>query len=167
MWKPKPTDAERPDADLGELSRQAGRLAAENNRLLEEFDRMHRHFSGLARSVWRVQEDERRRLARDLHDGVGQNLTALRHRLERLPESPDREVVLHLVGHILEDVREMSRLLRPPVLDDLGLAAALQWLGRRMRESSDLNIEVSTGALEDFDLESDVETLLFRVVQEA
>ena len=52
--------------------------------LLDRLQRNEREFRRLGRSVWRVQEDERRRLARELHDGVGQNLTALKHRLERI-----------------------------------------------------------------------------------
>lgn len=165
MWKTKSTD--KPAPDMNELSRKIGRLTTENNRLAEEFSIMQRHFRSLARSVWRVQEDERRKLARELHDGVGQNLTALRYMLEKLPDSDDRNSAVTLVGAILEDVREMSRLLRPPVLDDLGLAPALQWLGRRVRESSALEIVVEVDALEEVELDDDAETLLFRVVQEA
>lgn len=165
MWKIKSTD--RPTSDMTELSEKVSRLVAENNRLAEEFTGMQQHFRSLARSVWRVQEDERKKLARELHDGVGQNLTALRYMLEKLPEFDDRNSAVTLVGAILEDVREMSRLLRPPVLDDLGLAPALQWLGRRVRDSSALEVVIEVDALEDLELDDDAETLLFRVVQEA
>lgn len=165
MWKSKQTRPQ--ESNLSGLAHKVNQLAAENKRMLEELGQMQQHFSGLARSVWRVQEDERRRLARELHDGVGQSLTALRHRLERMPASPDRDSNVVLVGQILEDVRELSRLLRPPVLDDLGLIPALQWLGRRVRESAGLPVEVEAGALEDLALDPELETLLFRVVQEA
>ncbi|HEY5613646.1 MAG TPA: histidine kinase, partial [Lysobacter sp.] len=63
--------------DLHDLRRQY-------QQLLERLQRNEREFRRLGRAVWRVQEDERRRLARDLHDGVGQNLTALKHRLVQL-----------------------------------------------------------------------------------
>ncbi|MFW5927534.1 MAG: sensor histidine kinase [Wenzhouxiangella sp.] len=165
MWKSKSTSETQPD--VAALAHKVDRLSADNHRLVEEFDNIQRHFSSLARSVWRVQEDERRKLARELHDGVGQSLTALRFQLERLPESTDRENAIELVGQILDDVRELSRLLRPPVLDDLGLAAALKWLARRMRESSGLPIVAEVDALDEMTLDDDAETLLFRVVQES
>lgn len=65
--------------ELGDLRRQY-------QELLDRLQRNEREFRRLGRSVWRVQEDERRRFARELHDGIGQNLTALRHRLAQMGE---------------------------------------------------------------------------------
>ena len=59
-------------------------LRGDYMRLLDRLEANEREFRRLGRAVWRVQEDERRRLARDLHDGIGQNLTALKHRLAQL-----------------------------------------------------------------------------------
>jgi two-component system, NarL family, sensor kinase len=165
MFKSKRNDASG-DAPAS-LSERISQLEQDNARLVREFGRMQGHFAGLARSVWQVQEDERRRLARELHDGVGQSLTALRHRIERLPDDPGRQQSIELVAQILEDVRELSRLLRPPVLDDLGLAAALNWLGRRVRKSSDLEVSVDADCLDGTRLDQEIETLVFRIVQEA
>jgi signal transduction histidine kinase len=141
--------------------------------LLDRLQRNEREFRRLGRAVWRVQEDERRRLARDLHDGVGQNLTALKHRLAQLddalpPDSAARahlEAALSLCGDTLEDTRTLSRLLRPPILDDLGLEPALRWLARSVGEASGLDITLDLQPLPPLD--GELQTLLFRVAQEA
>ena len=144
---------------------QLRKLLDENARLFDELENVQQKFRGLARGAWRVQEDERRRLARELHDQLGQSLTALVHRLEQLPGDESEECI-DIARQSLEDVRELSRLLRPPVLDDLGLVAALQWLARRTRESSGLIVNVKASTLPER-LEDELETLLFRVAQEA
>jgi signal transduction histidine kinase len=142
--------------------------------LLDRLQRNEREFRRLGRAVWRVQEDERRRLARELHDGVGQNRTALKHRLVQLGNAlPPGNAALReqferavaLCADTLEDTRSMSRLLRPPILDDLGLEAALRWLVRSQSESSgaDVTLEMETLPA----LDEDMQTLLFRVAQEA
>ncbi|KGQ18585.1 Histidine kinase [Lysobacter dokdonensis DS-58] len=146
-------------------------LLAQYQRLLERVETNEKEFRRLARSVSRVEEDERRRLARDLHDGLGQTLTALKHRLVQLGdglpgESRERlDAAIALCGEALEDTRTLSRLLRPPILDDLGLEAALRALARSLGESSGMTIDVDIGELPPLD--GDVQTLLFRVAQEA
>ena len=142
--------------------------------LLDRLQRNEREFRRLGRAVWRVQEDERRRLARELHDGVGQNLTVIKHRLaaivSALPED-DHEIraeldaTIALCSETLEDTRQLSRLLRPPILDDLGLEAALSWLARSQSEASNLDVSVDIEPLPALD--ADLQTLLFRVAQEA
>lgn len=143
-------------------------------RLLQRLEANEREFRRLGRSVLRVQEDERRRLARELHDGLGQNLTALKHRLSRIgdgltPAQADLrsqlDAAIALCGETLEDTRELSRLLRPPILDDLGLEPALHWLARTQGQASGLEIVVEIEPLPA--LEGDVETLIFRIAQEA
>jgi signal transduction histidine kinase len=142
--------------------------------LLDRLQRNEREFRRLGRAVWRVQEDERRRLARELHDGVGQNLTAIKHRLASIAtalpaqDQAAREAMdaaIALCTDTLEDTRNLSRLLRPAVLDDLGLEAALRWLARSQGEASGLVIDVDIGPLPQLD--GDLQTLLFRVAQEA
>lgn len=142
--------------------------------LLERLERNEREFRRLGRAVWRVQEDERRRLARELHDGIGQNLTVLKHRLDQLDAALPAErgdaratlaAAVALCGDTLQDTRELSRLLRPPILDDLGLEAALRWLVRSQAEASGARIELDIEALPALD--GELQTLLFRVAQEA
>jgi len=148
-------------------------LRAQYQSLLERLQRNEREFRRLGRAVWRVQEDERRRLARELHDGVGQNLTALKHRLaqatQALPDDSNARALLQsalaLCSDTLDDTRELSRLLRPPILDDLGLDAALRWLARSVGEASGLDITLDVQALPPLD--GEVQTLVFRIAQEA
>lgn len=140
-------------------------------RLLARLEANDAEFRRLARSVMRVQEDERRRIARELHDGVGQNLAALKHQLALLQPAlpgPDRDRIagcLRLCAQTLEDTRQLSRLLRPQVLDDLGLVPALQWLARSVEGAGTLAVEVQAEDAPTLDAES--QTVLFRVAQEA
>ena len=146
-------------------------LLAQYERLLERVETNEREFRRLARAVARVEEDERRRLARDLHDGLGQTLTALKHRLVQLgdgiaPEARERlDAAIQLCGDALEDTRTLSRLLRPTILDDLGLEPALRALARSVGEAGGLSIAVEVEPLPELD--GDVQTLIFRVAQEA
>jgi len=150
-------------------------LTSENERLFREMIGAERRFRSLSRSVWRVQEDERRRLARELHDGIGQTLTALKNQLEgtrrldgRSREATDERIgeALEMAAQALHDTRELSRLLRPAVLDDLGLKPALSWLARTVGERFTIEVDLQLRGLDErFD--SEVETMAFRVVQEA
>ncbi|HEX6204152.1 MAG TPA: sensor histidine kinase [Thermoanaerobaculia bacterium] len=162
------------------------RIARENERLFEELLGAERRYRGLARAVWNVQEEERRRLARELHDGIGQTLTALKNHLDHLAGkaaaagsrlSEDLAAAAEMAGGAVHDTRELSRLLRPPVLDDLGLVPALRWLVRTLEKRTGLAIELTVGgelaegggaaAEPPARLEPDLETLVFRVVQES
>lgn len=157
MW-PRRNEAAGASEGLARIERDYARLFA-------ELEVTQRRYQGLARAVWRVQEDERRHLARELHDELGQLLTALIHRLER-PAADSCERGAELAREALGRVRELARLLRPPVLDDLGLAAALSWLARQTREHTGLEVTVATpAALARMD--TDIETLVYRVAQEA
>ena len=156
--------------------RQVEELTADNQRLLQSVVKSEKRFRTLAQSVWHVQEEERRRLARELHDGLGQTLTALANQLQRIHD--DARAMSNLgLGHrlgdalditrgALHDTRELSRLLRPTLLDDLGLEAALKWLARTLGERTGLAIEVHSN-LGEQRLLPDIETLVFRICQEA
>lgn len=155
------------------LRDQLRRLRADQDRLFAEMHAGEQHFRQLARSVWRVQEDERRRLARELHDGIGQNLTALRHRLENLASHAELDAAagaelgtaIALCSTTLDETRSMSRLLRPQILDDLGLEPALRWLVRSVAESAGIEVELDLHLPEQA-LDGEMATLVFRVIQE-
>ncbi|HEX6904432.1 MAG TPA: sensor histidine kinase [Thermoanaerobaculia bacterium] len=156
-----------------EIVGRVRRITSENERLFQRLIEGERRFRGLAKAVWKVQEDERRRLARELHDGLGQTLTALTNQLERLQRKAgdDGELAAGLADAVetaratLNEIREMSRLLRPPVLDDLGLPAALSWLTRTLEQRTGLRAELALEGLHQR-LDTDLETLVFRLVQE-
>ncbi|HVT35372.1 MAG TPA: sensor histidine kinase [Nevskiaceae bacterium] len=167
---------EDPEAFRQAVLRQVQELTAANERLVASVVKNGKRFRSLARSVWHVQEEERRRLARELHDGLGQTLTALANQLQRIHDDAAAQSNLGL-GHrlsdalditrgALHDTRELSRLLRPTLLDDLGLEAALKWLGRTLGERAGLAIEVHS-TLGDARMAPDLETLVYRITQEA
>lgn len=161
-------------AESGDLAATLEELRIDYRALVERLEANEREFQRLGRAVFRVEEEERRRLARELHDGLGQNLTALKHRIallaSRIGDSrpdlkPDIEASLALCTQGLADTRELSRLLRPQVLDDLGLEAALDWLARTLGKPGGLAVEIRAQGLPV--LEPDLQTLVFRLAQEA
>ena len=138
-----------------ELREAKLRLQALSNRMLE------------------VQEAERRHIARELHDEIGQSLTAIKLNLEALQHRVGDDTARRLVaeitgvaGQVLDQVRQLSLDLRPPQLDDLGLSAALHWLVQRHSRTEGPRIRLSTpDNLPRLDAQA--ETACFRVVQEA
>lgn len=154
------------------LVRRIEHVAGENERLVRRLADNEQRFQRLSRGVLRAQEAERRRISRELHDGVGQALTALKMQIELLLELPAAELgprlanVRTLVDCALHDVRELSRLLRPRILDDLGLLPALVWLFRTFETSTGIAVEFAHEGL-DRRLDPDVETLAYRIAQES
>lgn len=129
----------------------------------------------LVRKLVSTQEDERARVARDIHDSVGQQLTALRLSLERLQEAcrPDTEAVEE-VGRALTFARDMDRELdflawelRPAALDDLGLAAALSRYLKAWSDHLGIPAEFRSAGLGDGRMGRETETTFYRVAQEA
>jgi signal transduction histidine kinase len=121
------------------------------------------------RRVVDAQETERRRLARELHDETGQALTSILLGLKALEESADAGAVgelRQLVVDTLQDVRRLAVELRPPVLDDFGLDAALERLSSSFSEQTGMPVRFES-SLGDERLPEEVETALYRIVQEA
>ena len=128
----------------------------------------------LSRSLMHVQDEERRHIARELHDSAGQTLTVLGMnlaRLAQLSEKKDAEVVEQLeeaqssLQQLTQEIRTASYLLHPPLLDETGVAAALSWYVGGLRDRSGLDISLNLPEnLERFS--PDAELVVFRVVQE-
>jgi PAS domain S-box-containing protein len=132
-----------------------------------------RKLQALSRRLVEAQETERRSIARELHDEIGQALTAMQLNLQTLLQSPGTEAFtprlnenLTAVEHVLEQVQDISLNLRPAILDDLGLEPALLWLTHRQAELAGLKGNVQTDALE-HRLDPVIETECFRIAQEA
>lgn len=148
-------------ADVTEQRREAAALAESREALRR-----------LSASVVEAREEERRRIARELHDELGQRLTALKMELAALrgaaaaARDAQIENMLGMVDETLASVRRISTDLRPMMLDDLGLHAALEWLARDAARR--LGIEV-TLQLDEHEpvLDDRVATAAFRMVQEA
>ena len=116
----------------------------------------------LTRLLLHAQEDERRRIARELHDEAGQVLTAVKIELDL----DGRTEASEMVGRALAQVRDLSNLLRPSVLDDLGLLPALRALVEDFSRRTRIEVSLSTGeGLRGFTPEQEV--VIYRVVQEA
>jgi signal transduction histidine kinase len=161
-------------AVLSVIGLQIG-LAIERSRLYEEVrdgDRLRRAL--LARML-RMQEDERRRIARELHEEIGQMLSALimtLHATERSlvslpPEVPRQMTYLRGVAEsTLEEIRKIVGDLRPTMLDELGLLAAVRAHAHRVLESAGVTVEIETSGLATR-LRPAVETALFRIIEES
>jgi len=126
----------------------------------------------LLRKVIFAQEDERKRLARELHDDTAQMLTALGVRLDLAAEAPpatrDRELreARTIAKRSLDELRRLMHDLRPSVLDDLGLVPALQWYAERHLKAQGIDVRFDVAPLP-ARLPVELETALFRAVQEA
>lgn len=141
-------------------------------RLNRELELSHERLRALSRRLLEVQEAERARLARDLHDDIGQALTALKIQLESLQLAGDAALRgriaegVQTVQHTLDRVRQLSLTLRPPQLDDLGLAAALRSHLARQAELASIAWDFE-GAEAPQEVDAETETACFRVAQEA
>lgn len=129
----------------------------------------------LSRRLVDAQEGERQSISRELHDEVGQTLGALLvdagHLSNLLP--PEDKIAQEQIGRIktaaetaVKSIRDLALLLRPPMLDDLGLVPALEWQARETSRRSDMEVEVQADGLTS-DLPDDVKVGIYRLVQEA
>ena len=159
--------SDRDMAVLTAIGRQAG-IAIENAYLYE-------NMRFYARRITQAQENERRRIARELHDDTIQSLVALSRRLEALatsngPLSETRDQYIselqEAIGNVIERVRRFSRDLRPSILDDLGLLPTLEELTAELGRQGSFQTEFRVVG-EERRLSSEAELTLFRIAQEA
>ena len=130
----------------------------------------------LSARLVQAQEVERRALSRELHDEVGQSLSAVLVELRNLSAGLDArseeqtrsqaELIRGLVENTIRVVRNMALLLRPSMLDDLGLVPALKWQAREVSKRTSMDVSVAADIASD-DLPDDYKTCVYRVVQEA
>ena len=143
-------------------------LQQRNEEILQQSEQLRE----LSNRLLKTQDDERRRIARDLHDSAGQVVTALGIHLASITQHEVKpEVIkaaqesLEMVRQLSNEIRTVSYLLHPPLLDENGLSGAIQWYIQGLAERSGLKIELSIP--KDFRrLPNDVEVAVFRIVQE-
>jgi signal transduction histidine kinase len=143
------------------------------NEMVQQIGRYRAGVRHYVADITRSQEEERKRIARELHDDTVQSLIAVGQRLELLKGSlndPERArgrlaEVRAMVTGAIASVRQFSRDLRPLALEDLGLAAAMQYLASQLAQSEgiDVNLEVE-GGIEDLSI--DMEVAIYRILQE-
>ncbi len=154
------------DADLE-------RLILAFNDMLDRLALAHDRRRDMARRALAAQEEERKRIARELHDETAQTLAALRVRLEvaRRQADPMRrdtalEEIRGALGEAMEGVRRFAHGLRPAALEDAGLSAAIQAHVRRLAEATEVPIEIEAADLRGL-LSAPAELALYRILQEA
>jgi signal transduction histidine kinase len=151
------------------------RLGEEAQRRYQELARSRAELEALSAQLVDAQETERRSISRELHDEVGQSLGALLVEVGRLAASAPSDNV-QIKDHVdkiksvaettVENVRNIALLLRPSMLDDLGLIAALEWQGREVSRRSEMEVEVrSTDSSEK--ISDEYKICIYRIVQEA
>ncbi|MFT4938877.1 MAG: two-component system NarL family sensor kinase [Paraglaciecola sp.] len=144
---------------LAEIQRQQALLQS-------RLDAEQHTLSQLAKRLWAQQESEKASLSRELHDGVGQLLTGLTRRLQTLSaDQPELQELVQLAEMALADVRQLSRLMSPTILDDLGLVPAIKWLCRSLFEHENTQYECQFDCT--IALPKDISILIFRILQEA
>ena len=162
------------------VQRRAAEAALEQTRLhqqelLEQSSQMQEHLRSLSRQVIQAQEEERKRISRELHDVIGQTLTGINIRLASLKKAAgvntkdfDRDIARtqQLVQKSVDIVHQFARELRPAVLDDLGLIPALHSFMKHFSERTGIHTHLTAFAGVE-EIEIDRRTVLFRVAQEA
>jgi signal transduction histidine kinase len=149
-------------------------LIATNNELEREVGeraRTEKVLRQLNQKIVTLQDEERRRIARELHDSVGQSLALISMQISRLERTQRPEIkasveeVRKLVSDTIKEVRTISHLLHPPLLDEMGLSSALRWFVDEFSKRSDVSTEldIPQGLTR---MGRETETTVFRIVQE-
>jgi signal transduction histidine kinase len=148
------------------------RLERQLERGLDENARARSALQELSAKLERAQENERRTLARELHDEVGQSLSAILMEAENAECATDAgemrdhlAAVKKLAGKTVNEVRDLALLLRPSMLDDFGLLPALEWQAREIGKRTGLRVRVSSEM--HGELPEEHKICVYRVVQEA
>ena len=158
-----------------DLERQVQARTIELQESNAEAVRISQGFRELSRHVLRVRDEERRKLARELHDSAGQLLTALDLELSSLEIEHQKGAAVvngklamskELVQQLQREIRTTSYLLHPPLLDEAGLVSALSWYVQGLNQRSGLQTELEIA--DDFGrIPRDLELVVFRLVQES
>ena len=160
--------------EIGRLGASFARMTERLARFRDELRRREEIRRRLLEQVMTAQEEERRRIARELHDETGQSLTSLTVGLALIEEAPDLGTARERAGELrrlaartLDEVHHLSRGLRPSVLDDLGLLPALERYLKEYGASRGIAVDLHTSGFDGHRLPGPVEIAVYRIVQEA
>ncbi len=141
----------------------------------QQLHESHEHLRRLTAHLQNVLEEERKRISREIHDELGQRLTGCKFDLKRLADSlqekqpdlvPQVDTMLEHLGSLTQTVRRIAAELRPGVLDELGLLAAIEWQSNEFEARTQITCEL-TNATDEIQMESGKATAVFRIYQEA
>lgn len=155
-----------------ELLRAKVRVFAELHRKTLQLERLNGDLVRLSGRLLTMQDEERRRIARELHDGLGQELAAAKMLLDQRNKTPQRSLeveseVAEIINRALLQVRSISHLLHPPLLDEVGLASALTWYISGFSKRSGIQTSIEIDPPKFPRLAGEMETCAFRIIQEA
>jgi two-component system, NarL family, sensor kinase len=147
---------------------------AELHRKTRQLEILNMELRSLSGRLIAMQDDERRRFARELHDGLGQELTAAKMAIDSIliqgPSESNKQAIVQasaLVDGAIQQVRSVSHLLHPPLLDEIGLDAALSWYSEGLTKRSGIETSIELDPRDFPRLTPGLETMVFRIIQEA
>lgn len=162
-------------SELGTANEQLRREIAERKRSEGELKQSRERLRDLASHLQSIREEERSRIAREIHDELGQALTALKmdtHWVGQRLSNKNQQLLLEktqsmskLIDMTVQSVQRISSELRPGLLDDLGLSAAIEWQANEFRSRTNIQCKIIS-IPEDIILDSDSSTAIFRLFQE-
>jgi signal transduction histidine kinase len=157
-----------------ELLRAKVSVFAELHRKTNQLEVLNRELRTLSSNLIATQDDERRRIARELHDSLGQELSAAKMMTDKIimlnrssESTKEAAEISNLIDHAIQQVRSISYLLHPPLLDEIGLQSALQFYLEGFTKRSGIEIFLETRPSNFPRLSPEMETAIFRIVQEA
>jgi signal transduction histidine kinase len=170
-------EAEEPNRDLmkvmAEVGIQLGR-AVERQWAEEDIQNSNERLRRLYQRLEMIREEERTRIAREVHDELAQILSTLKLELSLLDKKmtddksslrKDTQMMLLLVDNTIQTVKRIAMDLRPPILDDLGLHEAIQWQGQEFERRTGINF-ISEVSVKNIELDIERSTAIFRIFQE-
>jgi signal transduction histidine kinase len=157
-----------------EVLRAKVAVFADLHRKTRQLEILNAELQGLSANLIATQDEERRRIARQLHDELGQDLVAAKMMMDSIARCESPQAAEHaatsaskLVDAAIQQVRDLSHLLHPPLLDEVGLRSALQWYVEGVSKTSGIAITVEIDLPEGPRPVPELETAIFRIVQEA
>jgi signal transduction histidine kinase len=159
---------------IPEVLRAKVSVFAELHRRAQQLRTLNSELRRLSVRLITMQDEERRRIARELHDGLGQELVAAKILLHRVTQQNSEEArkdaandAAEIIDRGIQQVRSMSHLLHPPLLDEVGLVSALRWYLEGFTQRSGIETAIEVEPVEFSRLTPELETAIFRIIQES
>ncbi len=159
---------------IPEILRAKVKLFAELHRKTRQLEMLNAEMQKLSTAMIKLRDEERRRIARELHDGLGQELAVAKMTIAGIQDADDLSVAKQKaaeldsnIDSVIKQVRSMSHLLHPPLLDEVGLYSALQTYAEGLTSRSGINTTIEVEPIDFPRLSPDLEIAIFRIVQEA